>query len=89
MLRITSKNVGQETVLHLEGKICRQWVGELCSHIHTALAEGGRIILDLDKVSYIDDEAVKMLSKFSPEQMDKRNCSLYIRTLLGLDEGRL
>ena len=88
MLRITSKNVGRETLLLLEGKICRQWAGELSSQIHTALAEGGRIILDLDKVSYIDEEAVKMLNKIPRELMDKRNCSLYIRTLLGMDERR-
>jgi len=81
MLRITSSDSGQDRVLQLEGKICQQWIGELCKQIHSSLTEGNRIVLDFSKVIYIDEEAVEMLSRFSSEQLEKKNCSLYIRTL--------
>ena len=81
MLRITSSDMGQDRVLQLEGKICRQWAGELCTQNHSALTGGHKIILAFTQVIYIDEEAGEMLSRFSAEQLEKKNCSLYIRTL--------
>jgi anti-anti-sigma regulatory factor len=81
MLRITSSGNGQDRVLLLEGKICQQWIGELSKQIHRGLAEGSRIILDFARVSYIDEEAAEMLSRFPVEKLEMKNCTLYIRTL--------
>jgi anti-anti-sigma regulatory factor len=84
MLRITSTSDGQDRVLQLEGKICRQWVDELSMQIHSALGEHSQIILDFSKVSFIDEDAAQMLSRFSPGQLNMKNCSLYVRTIIDL-----
>ena len=81
MLRITSSEIGGDRILLLEGKICRQWIDELCKQIHTALAEDSRITLDFAKVTYMDEEAAEMLSRFPSEQLNMKNCSLYVRTI--------
>ncbi len=86
MLRITAKKEGKKIrVLYLEGKISREWVRELQSEITRGISQGERIILDFSKVSFLDDEAAGMINDFPLQKVEKRNCSLFIRTMLGME----
>ncbi len=88
MLRITEKEEGKDKrVLYLEGKICQEWVRELNSVIIRGIREGKKVILDFSKVSFLDEEATKMINQFSSDQVGKRNCSLFIQSMLN-SEGR-
>lgn len=88
MLRITEKNEDEKTkVLFLEGKICQEYIRELRSEIEKGILSGERVILDFSKVSFLDEEAARMVNEFTDRKLGLRNCSLYIRTVLGM-EGR-
>ncbi len=85
MLRITAKKEGsRRRILYLEGKISQEWVKELQTEIKKGMDKGEKVILDFLKVRYLDDEAAEMLSRFSSEKVEKRNCSLFIQEMLGL-----
>lgn len=87
MLRISIKSENEnERFLYLEGKISQQWVKELQSEIEKSLRKRKKTILDFSMVSYLDEVAAMMLNQFPDHKVEKRNCSLLIRTLLGLDE---
>lgn len=89
MLRISEKNEAKRTkVLFLEGKICQPWVNELQVEIRKALDEGKKIILDFSKVSFLDEEAASMISQSSRQKVEKRNCSLFIRSMLRIESER-
>lgn len=83
MLRITVKKEKERTrILYLEGKICQEWVSELLSEIDRGLSEKDKIILDLAQVSYLDTEAAEIINRFPPNKVERRNGSLFIRTML-------
>lgn len=83
MLRISVKKGKNKTiVLYLEGKICQQWIRELQTEITRCLEGGMKVCLDFSKVSYLDDEAAKMINQFPLHRIDKRNGSLFIRSML-------
>jgi len=86
MLRITIKKEGQKTrVLYLEGKICQRWIQELEAEINRCLDEGEKVVLDFSKVGFIDEEAADMINRFPFQQVHKRNGSLFIRTMLKME----
>ena len=86
MLRITAKKEGRKKrVLYLEGKICRQLVKELETEIVRGLDEAQRIVLDFSKVGYLDEEAADMINRFPLQRVEKRNGSLFIRTMLKME----
>jgi anti-anti-sigma regulatory factor len=86
MLRITEKKEDEKTkILFLEGKICQEYVKELRSEIEKGIQSSERIILDFSKVSFLDEEAARMVRGLT-EKIDLRNCSLYIRTALGMED---
>jgi anti-anti-sigma regulatory factor len=88
MLRITEKKEGAKTkVLFLEGKISQEYRSELQAEIEKGIDSRERIILDFSKVSFLDEEAAKMIREFADKKLSLRNCSLYIRTVLRM-EGR-
>lgn len=87
MLRITEKIEGERTkVLFLEGKICQEYVKELRSEIDKGMRAGERIILDLAQVIFLDDEAACMIRQLQDNRLSLRNCSLFIRTALEMEE---
>ncbi len=91
MLRITEKKEDERTrVLFLEGKICQEYIRELRSEIEKGILGGERVILDFSKVSFLDEEAARMVNGFAEKKLGLRNCSLYIRTALGMEvkEGK-
>ncbi len=86
MLRITVKNENKGLrVLLLEGKVSKLWLEELQSEIERSLNEGGKLALDFSKVSYIDEEGARLINLPHYNKIEKRNCSLFIRTLLGYE----
>ncbi len=88
MLRITEKKEGKNTrVLRLEGKICQEWVKELEAQIVRGLDDGKKMVLDFSKVGFIDEDAAEMINRFPQKKVERRNGSLFIRTVLGI-EGR-
>ena len=87
MLRITEKKEGEKTkVLYLEGKICHEYVKELRVEINRGIDTGERVILDFAKVIFLDDEAARMIRKLKDSRLSLRNCSLFIRTALKIEE---
>lgn len=88
MLRITEKKEGKNTrVLRLEGKICQEWVKELEAQIIRGLDDGKKMVLDFSKVGFIDEDAAVMIMQFPQKKVERRNGSLFIRTVLGIERG--
>ncbi len=83
MLRITVQNKNRETrVLLLEGKVSKKWTGELKAEIERSINDGKKLALDFSKVTYIDDEGARLINQPHYKKIERRNCSLFIRTLL-------
>ncbi len=88
MLRITAKNEKMGLrVLLLEGKVSKLWLEELQSEIERSLNDGEKLALDFSKVSYIDEEGARLINLPNYNEIEKRNCSLFIRTLLNHESG--
>jgi len=86
MLRINVKKEGEKTkVLYLEGKVYQIWMKALEAEINRGIKEGGKVIVDFSKVSYMDEKATEMFNLFPKEKVEKRNGSLFIRTLLKIE----
>jgi anti-anti-sigma regulatory factor len=86
MLRITVKKEGKKArVLLLEGKVCYKWIEELSAEITRGLDKGEKIVLDFSKVGFIDEEAADMINRLPLQKVAKRNGSLFIRTLLKME----
>ncbi len=84
MLRITVKNENKKNrILLLEGKVSKQWLEELQTEIERSINVGEKLALDFSKVSYIDEEGARLINQSGYKKIEKRNCSLFIRTLLG------
>ena len=85
MLRITLKREQTgKTVFYLEGKISRDYVTELHNAICGERLKKSKIILDFKKVSYLDEQAVEMIKTFPSEEIQVKNCSLFICAMLDL-----
>jgi len=86
MLRITVKNKNRENrILLLEGKVSKLWLEELRTEIERSLDDRKKLVLDFSKVTYIDEEGARLINLPHYNKIEKRNCSLFIRTLLGFD----
>ncbi len=87
MLRITEKKEGEKTkILYLEGKICQDYLKELQDEIDKGINSGERVILDLSRVNFLDDEAARMIRQLKDTRLIIQNCSLFIRTALKIEE---
>ncbi len=87
MFRITLKSErGGSRIFSLEGKISRDYVAELHEAICAERHRRSKIILDFEKVSYLDEQAAEMIKKFPPEEVQVRNCSLFICAMLDINE---
>ncbi len=84
MLRITVNNENKDVcILLLEGKVSKQWLEELQAEIERSMNDGKKLALDFSKISYIDEEGARLINLPRYKKIEKRNCSLFIRTLLG------
>lgn len=83
MLRITEiKNSNGQIVLQLEGKIANSWIVELTKQCYSVLAYQKEVILDLSKVSYVDQQGICVLKVLLKENVKISNCSLFLSILL-------
>ena len=88
MLRITVQNKNKNgRVLFLEGKVSNKWLEELQAEIEKSIDEVKKLVLDFSKVTFIDDESAALINQPLYTEIEKRNCSLFIRTLLGHESG--
>ncbi len=86
MLRITVKNNNMDVrILLLEGKVSKQWLEELRTEIERSIDDGKKLALDFSKVSFIDEEGARLINHPHYKKIERRNCSLFIRTLLGFE----
>ncbi len=84
MLRITVNNENKDVcILLLEGKVSKQWLEELQAEIERSMNDGKKLAFDFSKISYIDEEGARLINLPRYKKIEKRNCSLFIRTLLG------
>ena len=85
MLRITKTFEDQNSVdLRLDGRVDESTVGELQESV--AEHRNGRhkaIVLDFGGVVFINDAGIELLRKVKDKRVTIRNCSLFVKTLLG------
>ena len=88
MLRISeTKNNKNSRFLVLEGRVCQPWLDELRLEIDKSVNNGQKLVLDFSKVTFMDEEGARLVSQPPYHDVEKRNCSLFIRTMLHLEGG--
>jgi len=89
MLRISEKREGEKTkVLYLEGKLRQDNVKDLQGEIVKGINTGESVVLDFAKVVFLDDEAARLIKNLKDPRLTLRNCSLFIRTALKIEEKK-
>lgn len=76
------KTNSSKVIFELEGKITDSWVNELIKECQRVLTSQSEIILDLAKVSYIDEQGINALKVLQQEKVKITNCSLFLSALL-------
>lgn len=76
------KTNSSKVIFELEGKITDSWVNELIKECQRVLTNQSEIILDLAKVSYIDEQGIDALKVLQQEKVKITNCSLFLSALL-------
>ena len=77
MLRITREANGG-VVFRVSGQLTAENVAEMEKLIEGE-AKGTRIVLDCTDLRSVDGEAVTFLEKWETDQIELKNCGLYIR----------
>ena len=77
MLKITRAGNG-EVVFKLSGRMGAENIGELETLIN-AEASSRRIVLDLEDITLVDQDAVSFLRRCEADSLQLRNCPAYIR----------
>jgi anti-anti-sigma regulatory factor len=77
MLKIT-RTVNGEVVFRLTGRMGAENVGEL-ERLFSAEAGSRRIVLDLEDLILVDQDAVSFLRRCEADSLKLRNCPAYIR----------
>jgi len=77
MLKIT-RTVNGEVVFRLTGRMGAENVGEL-ERLFSAEAGSRRIVLDLEDLILVDQDAVSFLRRCEADSLKLRNCPSYIR----------
>ncbi len=86
MLRLTRIRArSQEVTVEAEGQIVAEWVALLEEECRELLEADNRVSLDLGKVSYLDQRAVKMLHDLAGTPVSIINCSPLVAELLRED----
>jgi len=79
MLKITSTVLSQrETALRLDGRVAGQWVALLRDSAESALAEGLKLTIDLQNISFIDCEGIVLLNSLIERGVDPINAPLFV-----------
>jgi anti-anti-sigma regulatory factor len=86
MLRLTCIRArSHEVTLQAEGQIVAEWVALLEEECRELLEQDHHVSLDLGKVSYLDQRAVKMLHDLAGKPVSIVNCSPLVAELLRED----
>ena len=79
MLKITSTILSQqETALRLDGRVSGQWVTLLKDSAESVLADGLKLTIDLQNISYIDCEGIALLKSLIERGVDPVNAPLFV-----------
>jgi anti-anti-sigma factor len=84
MLRITMLTAAPDATLKLEGRIAGESVEELrrlCERVFAGTG-GGRLILDLTSVSFIDSEGIEFFCTLQRRNVLLTGCSPFVGELL-------
>ena len=65
-------------VFSLEGQVIGPWVGELERACEPILATGCRLSLDLQSVSFLSREGVRLLWKLRDREVGLLHCSAFV-----------
>ena len=83
MLKISLVGDSQKTIeFALEGKLVGPWVDELDRLSHEALAQNKSLILDLEKVWFVDARGAALLRDLAGRQVSQNNCSQFVSQLV-------
>ena len=77
MLKITRAANG-EVVIRLSGRMCADNLGEL-EKLISAEADDRRIVLDIENLKLVDEDAVNFLRRCEADNITLKNCPAYIR----------
>lgn len=79
MLKITSTVLSPHDIaLRLDGRVAGQWVGLLRESAESALADGVKLTIDLQNISYIDCEGIALLRSLMDRGVDPINAPLFV-----------
>ena len=80
MLKISIVNESQATIcLQLEGSLSGPWVEELNRLSERALTESKELVLDLEKLRFVDMDGVALLKSLAEREVAQLNCTPFIR----------
>jgi len=83
VLRISVIRDSQKgTRFEVEGWLVGPWVEELRRLSDQALAESGKLSLDLEKLRYVDSSGVALLRNLASRNVTHLNCSPFIQQQL-------
>jgi anti-anti-sigma regulatory factor len=86
MLKITREK-NNKIVFKVSGRIEGQNVAELETLISSE-ASGPPIVLDLEELTLVDEEAVRFLERIEVKGIELKNCSSYIREWITRERER-
>lgn len=78
MLKITRAWSSQEVTLQLDGRVADKWIELLSESAESALAEGLRLTLDLENISFIDCEGLALIKSLMGRGVRQVNAPLFV-----------
>ena len=78
MLKITRDWSSQEVTLQLDGRVANKWIELLSESAESALAEGLRLTLDLENISFIDCEGLALIKSLMGRGVRQVNAPLFV-----------
>ena len=79
MLKITRvASTNDEITLRLDGSVAGPWIELLAKSAESALAEGLRLTLDLENISFIDCEGLALIKNLMGRRVQQVNAPLFV-----------
>ena len=79
MLKISVQATAKGVMtLLLAGQVSGPWVAELERVCNNLLAQGGSLMLDLEEVSFIDREGIRLLRHLQQQHVTFVHCSPFV-----------
>ena len=78
MLKITRAWSNQEVTLQLDGRVTDKWIELLSESAESALAEGLRLTLDLENISFIDCKGLALIKNLMGRGVRQVNAPLFV-----------